>query len=160
MPITFLTKKNQNSNQNLENGNSQSGNNSGSEKVDKSLEARKVEIQNSEINSQINSAKNNSKSAGEPNAVHQVKFHLSSIVDKGIYVIAALGPLSAFDQVWQIWAIGNKSGVSLVMWLSWIPGAIFWLIYGLLHRDKPIILTQSLWLIMQVAIVSGLFWKT
>ena len=99
------------------------------------------------------------KNSGEPNAVHHVKIHLSKIVDKGIYVIAALGPLSAFDQVWQVWAIGNTNGVSLLMWLSWIPGAIFWLIYGLLHRDKPIILTQSLWLVMQLAIVSGLLFK-
>lgn len=99
------------------------------------------------------------KNSSEPNAVHRVKIHLSKIVDKGIYVIAALGPLSAFDQVWQIWAIGNTNGVSLLMWLSWIPGAIFWLIYGILHKDKPIILTQSLWLVMQLAIVSGLLLK-
>ena len=97
-----------------------------------------------------------SKSAGEPSAVHKIKSHISSIVNNGIYVIAAMGPLSAFDQVWQIWWLGNKNGVSLLMWLSWIPGAVFWLIYGILHRDKPIILTQTLWLIMQIAIVSGL----
>jgi len=107
--------------------------------------------------------KNEIKNSGEPNAVHQVrkslKTNLSAIIDKGIYVIAALGPLSAFDQVWQIWAVGNTNGVSLFMWLSWIPGAVFWLTYGVLHRDKPIMLTQSLWLVMQIAIVSGLLLK-
>ena len=138
MSITFLPKTDKNSqNGGLDN-----------------CKNEKVENEKNEPNSNPNS-----KTAGEPNAVHQVKIQLSSIVDKGIYVIAALGPLSAFDQVWQIWATGNKSGVSLVMWLSWIPGAIFWLTYGLLHRDKPIILTQTLWLIMQIAIVSGLLWK-
>lgn len=99
------------------------------------------------------------QTAGEPSALHQIKFRLSALVDRGIYLIAALGPLSAFDQVWQIWVVGNKNGVSLFMWLSWIPGAIFWLSYGILHRDKPIMLTQSLWLLMQITIVAGLLWK-
>lgn len=172
MPVSFHSQKkiSQNESQNSGEENNLEKNTEQKEVSENRINQVKISVntttlsnfddkQRNSQNQKEEKSKFQTKNSGEPNAVHRVKFHLSKIVDKGIYVIAALGPLSAFDQAWQIWTTGNTNGVSLLMWLSWIPGAIFWLIYGILHRDKPIILTQSLWLVMQLAIVSGILFK-
>ena len=49
--------------------------------------------------------------------------------------------------------IAAKNPVHAVLFLIL---AFFWLAYGMMHREKPIIMTYTAWIIMDVMIVAGL----
>jgi uncharacterized protein with PQ loop repeat len=74
---------------------------------------------------------------------------------KAIYVVGVFGPIMTIPQLSKIWIYKNASGVSAVSWTAYLIAAIFWLIYGILHKEKPIILTYSLWIILEAFIVVG-----
>lgn len=77
-------------------------------------------------------------------------------MDKGIFVIGVIGPLMTLPQVLKVWIDKDVSGLSIITWISFIVISIFWLIYGILHKEKPIIITQILWFSMHLSILIGM----
>lgn len=71
-------------------------------------------------------------------------------------VIAAsfLYPLSSIPQVIQIFH-GSTEGVSLYSWGSFAVFATIFLTYGLKHRITPMIVTNSIWIIMDSLVIIG-----
>lgn len=76
-------------------------------------------------------------------------------MDKAIYVVGIIGPLMTIPQLAKIWIEKNASGVSAASWTAYTVCAIFWLIYGFMHREKPIIITYAVWLLLDAAIIVG-----
>lgn len=76
-------------------------------------------------------------------------------IDKLVYFAAFAGPLMTLPQAWKIWFYQNASGVSWISWFSYFICAIIWVIYGVEHKDKPIIAMNVLWIILDVLIVVG-----
>ena len=79
------------------------------------------------------------------------------IMDRLIYVFAVLAPILSLPQLIGIWVYRNSAGVSALTWGLLGVMAFFWLLYGIMHREKPIILTNVLWIIFDAAIVIGIF---
>ncbi len=82
---------------------------------------------------------------------------LVKIFDKIIYVAVFLGPIMNFPQLYKIWYYQDAGGVSFISWISFSIFSLIWLIYGILHKNKAIIITDFLLLIIQVAIAVGAF---
>jgi len=80
---------------------------------------------------------------------------LKRIMDKLIYLIAILTPLMTLPQVYKIWIERNPVGVSALTWSSYLLAACFWLSYGILHKEKPIILVNVLMIILEIIIIIG-----
>jgi len=55
---------------------------------------------------------------------------------------SVIGPFSAIPQVVEIWLGKNATGVSVTSWLLYIVLAIIWLFYGIVHKEKPIIINS------------------
>ena len=83
------------------------------------------------------------------------KDHL--IIDKLILFVAIMAPLMTVPQVLKIWVYQNATGVSLLSWASYLIFAFIWLSYGIAHKEKPIIITNVLWIIMKVFVVVGVW---
>ena len=84
---------------------------------------------------------------------HPIKWKAS--LDKFIIWVSIFGPLSAIPQVLKIWGGKDATGVSALSWfLNFLLGSI-WLFYGIVHREKPIIINSSLWMCMHVLIIIG-----
>jgi len=66
-----------------------------------------------------------------------------------------VGPLAALPQVLSIWTQHQAAGVSFWSSLGITAIAIFWLAYGIILRDGPIVVSSFLWMILDLAIVSG-----
>jgi uncharacterized protein with PQ loop repeat len=77
------------------------------------------------------------------------------VVRRLAYFVSLAGPLTALPQVLSIWAYHQATGVSLWSSLGITAIAIFWLAYGVILRDGPIVLSSFLWMILDLAIVSG-----
>ncbi|MFH1801268.1 MAG: SemiSWEET family transporter [archaeon] len=82
---------------------------------------------------------------------------LKRIFDKIIYIAVILGPIMNLPQLYKIWHYKEAAGVSFISWASFSVGSATWLLYGLLHKDKPILIMNSFLIIIQVLIAIGAF---
>lgn len=82
-----------------------------------------------------------------------------ALVDKSVYIIAIIAVMANVPQLMNIWVGKNLAGVSLLSWVGFLVGSLFWLWYGVLHKERPIIITNTLLIIVQGFIVFGLLFK-
>ena len=78
------------------------------------------------------------------------------IMDKVILGVAVAGPIMTIPQLLKIWVEKNATGVSVISWAAYLVLSVFWLIYGVMHKEKPIIFSSVLWIILQILIVIGI----
>jgi len=76
-------------------------------------------------------------------------------VDKMIYIVALVGPLFNVPQLLKIWINQNASGVSAVSWGAFMFISGFWLLYGILHKEKPIIIANIFYMFFHAIILVG-----
>lgn len=75
--------------------------------------------------------------------------------DKFIYVIVILAPISNIPQLYKVWVEKNAVGVSSISWLFFSLISVAWIIYGMFHKDKHIIIMNIALMFMQVFIAIG-----
>jgi uncharacterized protein with PQ loop repeat len=76
-------------------------------------------------------------------------------IDNSILFVSIIGPIMTIPQVVEIWYGQNAAGVSLTSWTTYLFSAIFWLSYGLIHKEKPIIIANGLMIILEIFIIVG-----
>lgn len=101
-----------------------------------------------------------------PHSFHQVHAHLAKkkkssitkfqkVLDKLIYVVAVIGPLMTLPQVLKIWLGKDATGVSVISWGAFLLLNVFWLSYGIIHKEKPVILSACAFAVVELFIVIG-----
>lgn len=78
------------------------------------------------------------------------------LVDKTMMFVSVVAPLLALPQVWEIYSQKMAENVSLFTWASFALFAIIYLLYGIVHRLKPLIITNILWLAVEAAVIAGI----
>ena len=76
-------------------------------------------------------------------------------LDEFLLLIAAISPLSTVPQIIKIYSTKNAIGVSKLTFSFFAFFDIPWIIYGVVHKEKPIIIAYSLWLVANLTIVAG-----
>lgn len=83
-----------------------------------------------------------------------------NLIDKSIYVIGIVSVAANLPQLWDIWITKNTSGVSIISWTGFFIGSLFWFGYGVLHKEKPIMVINGFLILVQAGIVLGLLMYT
>lgn len=78
-----------------------------------------------------------------------------NLMDRLIYFIGIVGPIMTIPQIYKIFAEQNAAGVSLISWSTYAITGFFWLVYAIMHKEKPLIFTYCLWIIVDLLIVLG-----
>lgn len=78
------------------------------------------------------------------------------ILDIIVYIAGILGPFMTLPQIWKIYIEQNAAGVSLLSWISYTIIAGIWVWYGLVHKEKPILISNLIWIFMDFAVVFGI----
>ena len=81
---------------------------------------------------------------------------LKRFMDKFIYAVALLGPIVTIPQIMKIWLEKNVSGVSLITWTGFLLAAFFWLCYAILHKEKPIMFSSIILIIVDTCVIVGI----
>lgn len=81
---------------------------------------------------------------------------LLGIIDKSAYLMGAITIAVNVPQLIAVWTSPSVAGVSIISWIGFSLGSLFWLIYGLLHHEKPIIVINGGLIIIQGLIILGL----
>jgi uncharacterized protein with PQ loop repeat len=76
-------------------------------------------------------------------------------IDNAMAAAAIVHPATAAPQVLKIYETHNAAGVAPLTWLSFMAIGTIFLAYGLLHKIKPMIVTQVLWFVMDAVILTG-----
>lgn len=77
------------------------------------------------------------------------------LFDKVMYVIGLFAPLMTVPQITKIWYSHDADGVSALSWAGYAFGSTFWFVYGLLHKEKPIIICNGVAAFLQFMVVIG-----
>lgn len=86
------------------------------------------------------------------------KFSLAYLIDKVIYLVGVFGVAVYIPQLLKIWTEKNVSGLSLLSWMGITTGSVIWLLYGIAHKQKPIIIINFFLTIIQLSIVAGIIY--
>jgi len=79
-----------------------------------------------------------------------------STLDSLVFVIALFSVVMTIPQVLDIWVNKSAQNVSLVSWAAYLVAAMFWVVYGLVHREKVIIAVYILFAILDALVVLGI----
>ncbi len=85
---------------------------------------------------------------------HPTKF--VRYLDRLVLSLAVIGPMFDLPQLFKIYRDKSAGDVSFLTWFLFAFFAIPWLIYGIVHKEKPIIISYSLWIVIDTAIVVGI----
>ena len=77
------------------------------------------------------------------------------ILDKVVYVTGLLGLLTMLPQLHLIFIQKTASGIAPITWILLAIFNIPWIIYGLAHKEKPIIIIQSMWFVVNSLVFIG-----
>ncbi len=77
------------------------------------------------------------------------------VIDALIFVIAFAGPMTTAPQAIRIFITHNAQGVSVATWFLYVLVQGAWLLYGIAHRNKPIIISNILWIFWQSLVMIG-----
>jgi len=88
---------------------------------------------------------------------HTHGFDIKRFMDKLVYISTFFGVVANIPQLTEIWIHKRIEGVSVITWIGFLLGSSFWLLYGIIHKEKPIIITNGLFVTIQFFIVLGLF---
>ena len=71
--------------------------------------------------------------------------------------VAIAGPIATLPQVFDIIYTHNVDGLSPATWTAWTLLSVVWLVYGWLHKELPLIASNTLWILMQGYVVWAIF---
>ncbi len=81
---------------------------------------------------------------------------LRRLLDKSIVLIGVMSPIMTIPQIYKIFTDGSAKGLSAISWSTYIVVSAFWLMYGIVHKEKPIILVNLGWVIVHAATLTGI----
>lgn len=76
-------------------------------------------------------------------------------LDKLTFVVGVIGPFTVLPQIYSIFSTKSAAGVSLATWLLIFIVTFPWILYGLAHKEKSIIVSFILWEVVNLLVVIG-----
>lgn len=80
----------------------------------------------------------------------------TAVIDTLVNIAAVIHPLTALPQVYAIYTSHDVAGISLLTWLGFMFIGFVFLAYGIVHRLRPIVVTQVLWFIIDSLVIIGI----
>lgn len=81
---------------------------------------------------------------------------LAKLIDGSAYLMGMITVAVNVPQLISVWSKPDIGGVSIISWIGFLLGSVFWLCYGLIHKEKPIIVINGMLIAVQGLIVWGL----
>ena len=76
-----------------------------------------------------------------------------SYVDLFGFLAAILTTIAFIPQAIKAWKTKSTKDISLLMFLIFITGVFFWLVYGILIHEMPLIVANAITLILALSIL-------
>jgi uncharacterized protein with PQ loop repeat len=87
---------------------------------------------------------------------HHDHEEIKRVFDKFISVVGLVGPIMTTPQIINIWVYRQTEGLAIASWSTYVMTSSFWLIYGILHKERAIILVNIAWILANLSVVTGI----
>lgn len=79
-----------------------------------------------------------------------------TLLDKCMMVASSVYPFTMLPQIISIYTSHDVRGMSIASWLSFMAFGTVFLSYALVHKIRPLIVSQVLWMTIDIIIVVGI----
>lgn len=76
-------------------------------------------------------------------------------LDKLTFIVGVIGPFTVLPQIYSIFSTHSATGVSLATWTLIFIVTFPWVLYGIAHKEKSIIVSFILWEVANFLVVLG-----
>ena len=76
-------------------------------------------------------------------------------LDKLTFIVGIIGPFTVLPQIYSIFSTHSATGVSLMTWVLIFVVTFPWILYGIAHKEKSIIVSFILWEVVNLMVVIG-----
>ena len=76
-----------------------------------------------------------------------------TVVDTLALLVGFLQPLMTVPQIIVVFQAQNASQLSIITWVAYDIASVVLLTYGIIHKLKPIVVAQTVWLIVQSVLI-------
>ena len=77
------------------------------------------------------------------------------MVDKLIYVVGMSAPIFYIPQIYKIFSNKEAGDIAIITFISFLVANLFWVWYGTLHKEKPIVVIHGSLVLANIAIIGG-----
>ncbi len=77
-------------------------------------------------------------------------------LDRALVFVALLGPIATIPQIVKIFFEKNAQGLSLISWSIFLALSVPWIVYGFVHREKPIFFAYIFYFFTNLLVVIGI----
>lgn len=77
------------------------------------------------------------------------------LLDRVVFAAGIVGPVLTLPQIVLIYTNHDASGISAMSWFGWAALNVVWILYGLVHKEPPIVMTYSFWFIANSTVAIG-----
>lgn len=77
------------------------------------------------------------------------------IADRMVYLASVLTPIMTLPQVYSVWVNRSAAGISVTAWGYYAVASAVWLWYGILHKERALILLNGSMLILNGVVALG-----
>ncbi len=81
--------------------------------------------------------------------------HTFTALDRVVLFVSVLYPFSALPQIIAVFS-GKTEGVSVTSWIVFLICASLFLVYGIKRRVPPMIVSNSIWIVMDALVIIGI----
>jgi len=78
------------------------------------------------------------------------------MLDHATMAVGVLAPIMTFTQAWKIWETKSSADLSLWTWIAFFIASLVWTIYGIVHREKTVTISQGLYIIGTALVLIGI----
>lgn len=78
-------------------------------------------------------------------------------LDHIMVFIALTGPVATLPQIFDVMYTHNVGGLSPTTWSLWMLLSGIWVVYGWLHKEVPLIASNTLYIVLQGYVVWAIF---
>lgn len=77
-------------------------------------------------------------------------------LDYVMYGVAIATPIALFPQVFRLFTYQDAAGLSIITWSMLGCINILWIVYGIVHKERPILIANVLVGILNWALIYGI----
>lgn len=78
-------------------------------------------------------------------------------IDRMMLLVGSLTPLATIPQIITIYSAQSVANVSLITWVLYDLSAVLFLAYAILHKLPPLIISSTLWILVDSSVVVAWF---
>ncbi len=87
---------------------------------------------------------------------HHKQKNIDSLISVVMWGVAILAPFATLPQIIDIYTTHKVTGLSITTWFLFVISPLIWFSYGLLHKDKFILINNFLWAILSSIVFLGI----